>query len=76
MRVSASVPRGNIYRLLDEVIAKQEPLQVEHKGQLLEIIPKASAGKLARLVKHDCLVGDPESIVHVDWSGKWQHDLP
>jgi hypothetical protein len=42
----------------------------------VEIVPKAPASKLARLVKHDCLVGDPESIVHIDWSGEWQHDLP
>lgn len=27
-------------------------------------------------MRHDCLTGDPEDIVHLDWSREWPHDLP
>lgn len=33
--------------------------------------------KLARLDAHpECLNGDPEEIVHLDWSGEGHNDLP
>lgn len=35
-----------------------------------------SLDKLSRLVEHDCVIGDPEEIVHWDWSEEWHHDLP
>lgn len=76
MLVSASTLRNNIYKLLDGVLTKQQPLQIERKGQILEIIPRAQGTKFSRLTKHDCLSGDPEAIVHMDWSGEWKHDLP
>ena len=32
--------------------------------------------KLKQL-KHNegCIVGDPEDIVHIDWSGEWSNDI-
>ena len=31
----------------------------------------------ANLTKHpDAVIGDPEDIVHMDWSHNWSHDLP
>jgi len=76
MAITASTLRGNIYRLLDQVLESGQPLEIERKGELLKIIPENRSAKMSRLIKHPCLQGDPESIVHMDWSDEWQHDLP
>ena len=76
MPVNASTLRENIYRLLDQVLETGQPLEIERKGRLLRVVPVSEPSKLARLVKHDCLRGDPEAVVHLDWSGEWRHDLP
>jgi len=76
MSVNASTLRENIYRLLDQVLETGQPLEIERKGKLLRVVPVAEPSKIARLVKHDCLRGDPEAIVHLDWSDEWRYDLP
>lgn len=76
MTVNASTLRENIYRLLDQVLETGQPLEIERKGRLLRVVPVAEPAKIDRLVKHDCLRGDPEAIVHLDWSTEWSHDLP
>jgi hypothetical protein len=76
MPISASALRGNIYKLLDQVLESGQPLEIERKGRLLKIIPEEQSTKFERLVRHTCLQGDPESIVHLDWSGEWHDDLP
>ena len=76
MPISASTLRGNIYKLLDQVLDSGQALDIERKGKLLQIIPREKQAKMKNLVKHKCLVGDPESIVHLDWSQEWHNDLP
>jgi hypothetical protein len=76
MPLNASTLRENIYRLLDSVLETGQPLEIERKGKLLRVIPVPGSSKIGNLVKHDCLRGDPESIVHLDWSREWRHDLP
>jgi hypothetical protein len=40
-------------------------------------VPQNVSGKLANLEPHpECLVEDPEDIVHLDWSNEIHHDLP
>jgi lysylphosphatidylglycerol synthetase-like protein (DUF2156 family) len=39
-------------------------------------VPQETYSKLSRLTKHTCLQGDPESIVHLDGSDKWNGNLP
>ncbi len=64
-------------RVLDQVVATTTPIQFEFKGKTLAITLVEHARKLSRLEPHpDCLVGEPESIVHLDWSGEIHHDLP
>jgi len=75
MAISASALRNNIYKLLDQVLATGQPLEIERKGKRLRIVPEPEPGKMARLVRHACLSSDPESIVHMDWSSEWQDDL-
>jgi hypothetical protein len=76
MIITASVLRGNIYKLLDNVLESGKPLEVERKGRTLQIVPKETGFKLSKLTKHDCIQGNPESLVHIDWSDEWKNDLP
>ena len=72
-RYSISALRANLYRLLDRVLETGEPLEIERNGARLRIAPLDQAGRLDRLRPHpDFLVGDPEEIVHLDWSDEWR----
>ena len=75
MVLTASALRKDIYRLLDRVAEEGRPLTITRKGHQLKITPDAPVSKLSRLVPHDCMTVDPESLVHQDWSGEWRHDL-
>jgi hypothetical protein len=76
MIVKATQLRKDIYTILDQVLASGKPVQVERKGRTLTIQPDVRAPKLTRLKKRKVLGSDPGSIVHIDWSGEWKHDLP
>ena len=71
MTVTASKLRKDIYNLLDHVLETGEPLEIERKGRLLKVIPERKPSKLDRLVKHDAIVGNPDDLVHIDWSSEW-----
>jgi len=72
MRVTASQLRQDIYRILDRVIETGEGIEIERKGKVLRIVPPEPARRLDRLTKHpDYIVGDPDDLVHIDWSEEW-----
>ena len=59
----------NIYRLLDQVLETGVPIEIERQGKLLKIVPTEMPKKLDNLIdRQDFLRGDPEDIVHLDWS--------
>jgi hypothetical protein len=74
MSISISKLRSDIYKLLDQVLETGTPLEVERKGKILKIVPgSTSTKKLSRLPRRKgALVGDPEDIVHMDWSNEWK----
>ena len=72
MALTASRLRQEIYRVLDEVLSTGVPVEIERRGRRLRIVPVEERSKLGRLQEHDYLVGDPEEIVHLDWSDHWQ----
>lgn len=72
MTVTVSGLRQNIYRLLDRVIETGQPLDVKRGDRLLKIVAEKPASKLARLIRHKCIRGNPEDIVHLDWSKEWK----
>ncbi|MFT5090428.1 MAG: prevent-host-death family protein [Planctomycetota bacterium] len=72
MPFTASKLRENIYRVLDEILATGVPVEITRKGRRLKIVPVDEPDKLANLKQRDVLKGDPEDIVHLDWSGEWQ----
>jgi hypothetical protein len=72
-RFTATRLRANLYRVLDEVLNTGEPVEIERNGQLLRIEPVEPADRLARLRPHAGYIkGDPEAIVHLDWSEEWK----
>jgi hypothetical protein len=76
MSVTASELRSRIYHLLDEVAATGRPLVIERKGRKLQVVCEETPGRLSRLVRRDCIPGDPEQLVHMDWSKEWRDALP
>jgi Antitoxin Phd_YefM, type II toxin-antitoxin system len=71
VKVTASKLRENIYSILDQVLETGTPVEVIRKGKVLKIVAEEKPDKLSRLKKRNYLVGDPEDIVHMDWSSEW-----
>ena len=72
MGLSASKLRENIYRILDQVLETGVPVEISRKGRTLRIVADEPPSKLARLKKRPLMLDDPESYVHLDWSGEWR----
>ena len=73
MPVSASELRANVYKLLDQALETGRPIEVERRGKILRIMPPESFSKLERLPRRaDFIRGDPEDLVHMDWSAEWK----
>ncbi len=72
MTVTATHLRKNIYKIFDQVIASGIPLRVTRKGKTLTLVPPKKTSKLANLKKRKCIKGDPEDLVHMDWSKEWK----
>lgn len=77
MALSASKLREDIYRILDRVAETGIPVEINRRGKMLKIIAVDAPSKLANLEpRPEYLAGDPEEIVHLDWSGEWSAELP
>jgi hypothetical protein len=78
MALTASKLRANIYRLLDEVLETGKPLEIERNGKLMVIAPKEPPKKESiwdRLPRREgFIVGDPDDLIHIDWSSEWNPD--
>lgn len=74
MAITASALRANVYRILDEVVATGEPVEIVRGGHTLKIIvdePNRTS-RLERVrTSPESLKVDPEDIIHIDWSGEW-----
>lgn len=72
MAISVTRLRENLYEIVDRVIKTGMPIEIERKGERVRLEPVRQKSKLQRLVaRPDTIVGDPEDIVHVDWSAEW-----
>jgi antitoxin (DNA-binding transcriptional repressor) of toxin-antitoxin stability system len=74
MTITASQLRADVYRLLDRVIETGEPLEIERNGTIVRIVPPVRKHWLDRLPRREAIAGDPDAIVHVDWSEYWNPD--
>ena len=75
MAITASKLRADIYRLLDEVIETGQPLEIERNGKTLVVAPKEQESIWERLPRREgFIVGDPDELIHLDWSSEWNPD--
>lgn len=70
--MTASQFRQNIFRLFDQILETGAPLEIEHNGRRLRTVAETPRKKLDTLKRRDCLRGDREDIVHMDWSKEWR----
>jgi antitoxin (DNA-binding transcriptional repressor) of toxin-antitoxin stability system len=71
MKVTASQLRQDVYSILDQALETGVPVEIARKGRILRIVPDHKPSKLARLKKRACIVGNSDSIIHVDWLKEW-----
>jgi prevent-host-death family protein len=70
--ISVTKLRANLYEIVDRVIETGVPVEIERKGARVRLEPAGRRTKLERLVKRPGTIpGDPEEVVHMDWSGEW-----
>lgn len=74
MTVTPTELRADLYRLLDRVISTGEPLLVRRGDATVRIALVETRDEPLRLpaLREDLIVGDPDDLVHVDWSGHWR----
>jgi antitoxin (DNA-binding transcriptional repressor) of toxin-antitoxin stability system len=72
VKLSATKLRQDIYRVLDEILESGIPVEIDRKGRLLRIVPVDPPRMLSKLERRSYLTGDPEEIVHLDWSSEWR----
>ena len=82
MAITATKLRSDLYRVIDQVIKKGVPVEVELRGRKVLIVPAEPRDKLAGLVKRPgVIVGNPGRLPHVKtfdekkWRQKWDRRL-
>ncbi|MBI4194883.1 MAG: type II toxin-antitoxin system prevent-host-death family antitoxin [Betaproteobacteria bacterium] len=82
MAITATRLRSDLYRVIDEVIRKGVPVEVELRGRKVRIVPAEPRDKLANLVKRPgVIVGDSGRVARVTafdekkWRRKWDRRL-
>jgi len=75
--ITATELRGDIYKILDRVLSTGIPIEIERKGQKLKITPTHPTNKLQNLVlRPEFIRGNPKDLVHINWEGEINLDLP
>lgn len=73
MTLTPTELRKNLYRILDDVLSSGTPVEIERNGRIVRLVPDVATGSLDALEAHPgFVVGDPEDLVHVDWSSTWK----
>lgn len=82
MAITATKLRSDLYRVIDDVIKKGVPVEVELRGKKVRIVPAEPRDKLANLVKRPGVIaGDPGRLARVKtfdeakWRKKWDKRL-
>jgi prevent-host-death family protein len=76
-KISLTKMRSDLYKIMDRVLDTGVPVEIERRGRKIRIIPVPPKSKLDNLVKRPgTIIGDPEEIVHLDWSDEWSEARP
>ena len=68
--------QNDILRLLDKVVKTGIPVEIERKGKRLLVSPVRKYRNLSCLEEHpDFIIGNPDDLVHMDWSAEWKPQL-
>jgi prevent-host-death family protein len=68
--------RGNIYKLLDEVLDTGIPIEINKGDKKLRIIPVKMRNKLQNLVSWPNVIkGNPDDLVEISWEKEINLDL-
>ena len=73
--ITASKLRENVYRILDEILETGVPVEINRRGKKLKIVraDEVTSSRLDNLIERPhAIVGDPEDLVHIDWSKQWR----
>jgi hypothetical protein len=66
----------NLLEILDKVAETGVPSEIQRKGKRLLVTPIEKNRKLDQLQPHpEFIVGNPDDLVHIDWSSEWEPDL-
>ena len=72
MKISLTRLRADLYNIVDQVIESGIPVEVKRHGKIIKIISVEPKSKLDNLEPHpNTIVGNPEDLVHMDWSPEW-----
>ena len=74
MIITATKLRQNLYRILDEILDSGIPVKINRKGEILKIMPEKKKSKLERLTEHSTIIGDPESIISINFDNEWKEN--
>ena len=73
MAISSVEFSSKLEGVLDSVIESGIPVEIEHKGKTVRIVPMGKPRSIESLITRDgYLKVDPEEVVHMDWSTYWQ----
>lgn len=78
MSVTASQLRADVYRILDEVLDTGVPAEITRNGRTLRIVPDPPSDRLPKnkldnvVPRPDAIIGDPDDLIHIDWSSEWR----
>jgi len=75
-QVSHTNIQEDILQLFDKVLSTGVPVEIERKGKRLLISPAEKRRELDWLENHpEFIVGNPDDLVHIDWSSEWNPKL-
>ena len=72
MALTASALRQNVYKVLDKVVETGISVEIKRRGRMLRIVPVEKKSRLANMKKRPIINGNPEDLVHFDWSRSWR----
>lgn len=79
-KITATKLRAELYRVLDEVLATGESVEVVRESGSVILKPavseKRARGRRRKPSSNpNLVVGDPDDLVHFDWSSHWKPRL-